>query len=197
MNDRFCYFGLIHRIDMNVPYVIRNQIDDLFACVDDARLTHRIGIGTETVHDRPESLRYICPGHLNSTGELSGGRNRHDTGNDRNLNACIFRPVKEIVEDIVIEEHLCRQKVTARIDFLFQMRNVISLVFTLDMPLGITSSSDTEISGFFYLSDQFGGILIIMLDPAILRNISAQRENIKEPSPCIRAAPPPPCCVLN
>ena len=62
------------------------------------------------------------------------------------------------------------------------MRNIISLVFTLDMPLGITGSSDAEISGFFYLSHQFGGILIIMLDPAILRNISAQRKNIKEPS---------------
>ena len=82
-----------------------------------ARLFHGLGIIPEFVRDRKE------PGRKDRTGEFYSGfdllflRNRHDPRQYRNRDADFTDTVEEGVQNAVIKEHLCGQKLAARILF--------------------------------------------------------------------------------
>ena len=51
---------LIHRIDVDMPDTICDQVDDLIRRIDDPRLLHRLRIPAKAVHDAPKPHRHIA-----------------------------------------------------------------------------------------------------------------------------------------
>ncbi len=91
---------------MNVIDTVGYQIDYLIRGVRYTRLLHRLRVIAESVHQITETLGHIGTRHAYGIGHLCRPRDGHDTRDHGNRNALISYSVQEIIENIVIEEHL-------------------------------------------------------------------------------------------
>ena len=87
--------------------------------------------------------------------------------------------VKEIIENIVIEEHLRGQKFATRLNLTLEREYIGSAALALGMSLGVASTADAEATEAAYLLDKLACIFILrgFGRPAI-RLISAECEYI-------------------
>ena len=76
--------------------------------------------------------------------QLLRAGDRHDAGDDRDVDPGFPGPVQEIVENIVAEEHLGRQEVQARVRLFLQAAQVVRLVGALDMAFRIAGAEDLQ-----------------------------------------------------
>ena len=53
--------------------------------------------------------------------------------------------VQEIVQDVVIKEHLRGQKFTACVDFFLEVQNILGFIGCLNVTLRIAGTADAEI----------------------------------------------------
>ena len=159
---------------------ICEQIDDLVCRIRNTCLLHCFRIISKAIYDCFESLRQICSGHRQDSLYLTCICYRHDSRNNRNGNTLFSRSIEEIIKNIVIKKHLCSQEIYTTVYFLFQMCNIILLMFGLYMSFRITCSPDAEISLTLDILDQLICILIMIRkwEFTLLWNISSESKDI-------------------
>ena len=104
-----CHIRLVHGIDMDVFYAVRQQVYDLIGGIGDARLFHGFRIVTEAIYDIFKAFWNVTAGQFYRIFHLHTAGNWHDAGNDGHGNPRFPHTVHKVEEDIVIEEHLGRQ----------------------------------------------------------------------------------------
>ena len=104
-----CHIRLVHGIDMDVFYAVRQQVYDLVGSIGNSRLLHGFRIVSETVYDIFKAFRNITARQLYRIFHLHATGDRHDSRNDRHRNSCLSDTVHEVEKDIVIKKHLGRQ----------------------------------------------------------------------------------------
>ena len=129
---------------MDVVHAVREKVDDLLGRIRDARAEHRSRIVAEPVDDRAEARRKMRSRKLAYPRDLPPVRHGHYAGYHRNRDTGVAQPGKVVEEDVVVEEHLRREEVKARLDLLLHVRDVVGKMRTLRMPLGIARSAKAE-----------------------------------------------------
>lgn len=104
--------------------VICNQVNDLFGGIGDASLLHGDRIAAKSVNDFLEAAGQYGTGQGTDTMDLFAGRDGHNAGDNRDMDTGFLRFPDEIVEDVVVEEHLCGQEGAARIYLALQVVDV-------------------------------------------------------------------------
>ena len=122
-------------------------------------------------------------GELQRAVDLIRIGDRHDTGDDRNGDARLADFIQEIVQKVVIKEHLRGQELAARIDLFLEETNVLLLIAALRVFLRVAGTADTEIrTAFLELADQIDGVMVgpglLMRKVHIGRNVTAQRHDV-------------------
>ena len=135
---------LIHRINMDMSDTIGDQINDLLRCIDDSGLLHLGRVISEAVNHHAEALRNRGAGKGDASGNLLPVGDGHDAGKNRNINSCLANAVQEVVEHVVVEEHLRGQKVQTGIDLFLQITDVSGRTFAFHMSLWIAGTADAE-----------------------------------------------------
>ena len=77
------------------------------------------------------------------------------------MDARLDRTVEEAVHDVVVEEHLRRQKRAAGVHFFLQMGDILRLVMRLDMAVGVAGAADAEAVERRKLGHELGGIPVL------------------------------------
>ncbi len=136
-------FGLVHRVDVDVPASVRDQVDDLVGSVEDPGLLHRGRRVTEAIRERRQFRRDHAAGELDRALHLAPAGDRHDPGKDRDLDTGFAEAVQIVVVDGIVEEHLRGEKIASGIHLLFDSENVLILVGGVGVLLGIAGAADT------------------------------------------------------
>ena len=89
-------------------------------------------------------------------------------------------------EQVVVEDHLGRQEINARVHLLLEMHNIFQAGRALRMHFRVAGTADAEVvSGLLQLPDQLDGMLIIPAAPILIRhvrgNVTAKRHHIFDP----------------
>ena len=117
--------GLVHRVDMDSIHAIGKQVDDLLRRIGNTRVEHCVRTFAEAVDDCLESAWQVCPRYAADAGDLLSVGDGHDAGNDRHGDAAVAQLREVAVEDVVVEEHLRRDKVEPCFDLLAQIGDVV------------------------------------------------------------------------
>jgi len=140
---------------------VGEKVDDLGRGVGDACLHHGGGVGAVALHDAHEMLRQGRAGNGHDALDLCGVGHRHDACHDGNADACGPGAVDEIVEHVVIEEHLRGEELTAAVRLFFKVGKVGHGVLALGMCFGVAGTADAEVAAFLDLADEFGGVVVV------------------------------------
>ena len=146
---------------MYIGDVVREQVDDLIGRVGNARLLHGRRVAAELVHKRLEPLRDVRAGKLQRAVDLIRICDRHDARDHRHRNAGLANLVQEIVQKIIVKEHLRGQKFTAGVNLFLKETNVLFLIRALRMLLRIAGAADAKVRAAFpKLADEVDGVVI-------------------------------------
>ena len=149
---------------MDVLDAVGVEVDDLVGGVGDAGLLHGGGGGTELVHQALEPLGHKGTGELDGAGHLLGVGDGHDAGDHGDGDARLPDLVEEVIEQVVVEEHLGGEEGTACIHLLLQVADILRLVGAFRVDLGVAGAADAEVrAAFLQLPDQVHGVVV---DPA-------------------------------
>lgn len=159
---------------------ICEQIDDLVCRIRNTCLLLAFGLSPKRSTIALNLSGRLVPDHRQDSLYLICICYRHDSRNNRNGNTLFSRSIEEIIKNIVIKKHLCSQEIYTTVYFLFQMCNIILLMFGLYMSFRITCSPDAEISLTLDILDQLICILIMIRkwEFTLLWNISSESKDI-------------------
>ena len=87
---------------------VRIEIDDLLGGVSDPRLLHCFGVVAVMIDDRLEFLRDLAARQRTDARDLRYVCDRHNACDHGNGNTRLADLIEEIVEDVIVEKHLCR-----------------------------------------------------------------------------------------
>ena len=146
---------------MHVRDPVGIQIDDLVCGISDAGLFHGLGIAAEIIYDTLKTLGHKRTGQLDGPFHLFRVRDRHDARKDRYRDSGLPQLIKKIEKQIVVEDHLGRQKISPGFHLLFQEPDVLFLIRAVRMDLRITGSADTEITAFLQLPYQLDSMAVL------------------------------------
>ena len=177
-HDAGGHLRLVHGVDVDVADAVGEQVDDLLRGIDDAGLPHGGGRLAEVIHDGAEALRHVGAGHGHAAAQLAGAGDGHDAGDDRHEDAPLPHAIEKVVEYVVVEEHLGRQKIKPGVHLLLQVIDVLALVRALDVSLRIAGPADAEIAVGADIPDQLHGVFVVGGNRAVRGPVAAQGEYI-------------------
>ena len=163
---------------MDVADIVGDEIDDLFAGVDDSRLLQGIGLIAEAVDNRRKAKRHMRPGQSHRFPQLFGCGDRHDSGKNRHVDAGFSCPVEEVIEDVIVKKHLGGQKVDAGVHLLLQIIDILPPVGAFDMAFRIAGSPDAEITARADLFNEIAGVQVVFTASSPFRDIAAKGHDI-------------------
>ena len=130
---------------MDMGDAVGNKVDDLAGSIDDSGLLHGRRVVTELIHYGPEPLGHVSAGESHASLQLPGVGYRHYSSQHRYSDSLLPNAVEEVVENVVVKEHLGGEEVTACIHFLPEMDDVILLMPAFDMSLRLAGTADAQV----------------------------------------------------
>ena len=121
LDDFCCSARLVHGIDVDMIYAVFLQIPDLADGVINAGLPHVFGIVAVSGDQVGQPLGHTGAGQGDSSADLLGGGNRHDSCADRNMDSLFLSFFQEGIVKVIVEEKLADEKSGAGLLLLFQV----------------------------------------------------------------------------
>ena len=116
---------------MNMIYSICKKVNNLICCIGNSCLSHSRRIASKLINKRNESARHIRARKLDRAVDLIAVCDRHNSGNHGNGDARLTNLIEEVVEQIVVKEHLCSKEITSRVYLFLKVLYILTLIFTL------------------------------------------------------------------
>ncbi len=145
LENAFGHVRLVHRVNVHVRDAVCIQVDNLVACVDDARLLHGIRIAAELINERLETLRHERTRKLDGAFDLVCVRDGHNAGQYRAVHACVAELVKEAEEKIVVKYHLRREEVRSCFNFFLEVLDIFGLVRAFRVLFGVAGGANAKV----------------------------------------------------
>ena len=130
---------------MDMGDAVGDEVNDLAGSIDDSGLLHGSGVVPELVYYGPEPLGHVSAGESHASLQLPGVGYRHYSGQHRYGDTFFPYAVEEVVQNIVVEEHLGGEEVAAGLHLLLKMDDVVLFMPALDMSLWIAGATDAQV----------------------------------------------------
>ncbi len=186
--------GLIECVEMNAGDFVIQEIGALFGGVVEADATDGFGIVAGTIEGFEEAGGESAAGRqIGHTAHAGGGGDRHDSGDDRDLNAGQIATLPEVVEIVVVEEELGADVVGPGVDFCLEVVHFQEAIWRDGVSFRKSGHADAEAAGIGMAAgviktfDEFHkiggvgeGIVGTIVVGVIARGVTAQREDIAD-----------------
>lgn len=145
LDDGPCRRGLVERVEVNAGHSVLEKLSTLRCGVGDADTTHGGLVVPDFFQFRSQLRGNGGATHGGKTFNLGQVGDRHDSGDDRNIDARVPGPIDEREIACVVEEELGDQEFQSRANLLAQVLKVLVPIGAFDMALRVTGSSQTEV----------------------------------------------------
>ena len=175
----------VERVEVDAGRAVGQQVGALHRRVGDAELGHRLvarpalmQVGEHVVGDRRAA-------HARDARELVVGRDRHDAGDDRDLDADRAGALDEVEVERVVEEELGDEEADAGVDLLLEVAQVVLGRGGVDVGLREARRADGEAGSLPLMSSTSSREYsrppsVFVHSCRALRRVAAQREHVLE-----------------